>query len=175
MSVFILCVLLLAASEVAYSQISNIGSCQKLTRDDFGRSDFLSADGIVAQILQNDEMTIQVRIVGFNIVCEAAGLMKGTISSISVIITYEHLDTATTSPPMNRTEQFQMDCAIRLNGSASFSPPVVLLGGGLHTVEPNGTLDTELNDNCGSCADPTIFQDTEVDIDTHCFRTCIDQ
>ena len=172
MDVLTLFILLLATGEIAYSQRANIGSCEKLVKDDFGRSDTFSADGIVAEILQEDGMTstVQVRIDGFKIVCEVAGLMKGTISSISVIIAYQY-NTSLMSSPLNRTEQFQMDCVTSLNGNtASFSPPMILLGGGVHTLEPNGTLETQLNEKCGICADPVIIPNNRVEIDTHCFR-----
>ena len=175
MGVLTLCILLLAAGEIAYSQrAGNIGSCEKLMKDDFGRSDTFSADGIVAEILQEDGMTAgQVRIDGFKIVCEVAGLMRGTISSISVIIAYQYTNTSLMSSPLNRTEQFQMDCVNGLNdNTASFSPPMILLGGGVRTLEPNGTLETQLNEKCGICADPAIIPDIDntVEIDTHCFR-----
>jgi hypothetical protein len=147
---------------------SNIGSCPKLTRDDFGRSDILSAEGIVAKVLQNEVTEVQVRIVEFNKVCEAAGLKKDTISSISAIITYEYAD-GPLSAPINRTEQFQLDCTINIDGEGSFSPPR-LLRGDVRTLIPNGTLDTALNNKCGECVDSTIFH-TGIDIDTHCFRT----
>ena len=171
MGVLTLCILLLATGEIAYSQrAGNIGSCEKLMKGDFGRSDTFSAEGIVAEILQEDGMTAQVRIDGFKIVCEVAGLMRGTISSISVIIAYQSYRNASLVP-LNRTEQFQMDCVIGLDGNtASFSPPMILFGGGVRTLEPNGTLETQLNEKCGICADPAIIPDNAVEMDTHCFR-----
>lgn len=176
MSTLGLCMLLLVTGIVVNLQAqrpherSNIGSCQKLTRDDLGRSDVLSAAGLVVQALQEvADGSVEVRIVGFNMVCEAAGLMRDTISSISVILTYECVGTVCGSMLSNRTEQFQLDCFKGLDvDGASFRPPRLAFGGNIRTQDPNGTLDTPLDEQCGQCAAPDGIP---TDPSTHCWRT----
>lgn len=176
MKAFNFCVLVLVNVKVAHLQVpsgrSNIGSCGRLTADDIGRTDELSPGGLVALSLQDAEEdvgSVQVRIVDYNIVCEAAGLKRGTISSISVIVAYECSGGAgcVGTYRANRREQFQWDCVNDVL-EESFSPPRrISFPGSIRTQNLNSTMDTPLNESCAQCADPADGIPT--DANTHCY------
>lgn len=169
---FSFCILLLVTIKVARPQVpferSNIGSCQRLTGDDIGTWGRLSPDGIVARSLQLEEDDgVEVRIVEIEIVCEAAGQRRDTISSISVIVAYECRGGDCGNVTSNRTEQFQWDCTFGVNGDAFF-PPRRIIGGNVRTQNLSGNLDTPLNESCAQCADPA--DGIPAYADTHCYR-----
>lgn len=144
-------------------------NCPMLTGAELGNQEMLSIEGLVALALFGIEQPDDpmVRILDYQIVCESAGLFRNTASSVSVIVEFEcqtvSCEGSNANTPVNRTEQFQFDCSEILPGRIeyqSFTSPF------RRTREPNGSLDTALDDRCGLCIDPRAG--LPADPNTHC-------
>ena len=151
---------------------NNIGSCARLRRTDFGTWEAPSDRGIVAQSLQLDNGGTEdsVRVLEVSILCEAAGLRRDTVSSISALVTYECNGTTCGEAPVNRTEQFQLDCFSDVNGDSFF--PLRVEFGTVRAPDPSSTHDTPRNSRCGLCADPST-SGIATETSTYCFGMCM--
>ena len=101
---------------------SGVSSCERPSLDDFGSLDSGGSDqGIVADLSGGGDAAPQiVRIVAVNIVCEASGLTRDSLSSISVIVQYECLDTQCGGMGNVLIDQYRLDC-LESDDVASFS------------------------------------------------------
>ena len=148
---------------------ASIGSCDRLTQADIGRSDALSRDGLLPWVLITGDSASKIdnlpiiRIRHLRFVCEAAGAWRDTISSVSFLVTYDYCLTAICLPQdvETRTEQFQFDC----NTGNSFFPPSKLYGLPTRRTDPVSTNSTALQDDCWECAAP---RSDSTDNATHC-------
>ena len=137
---------------------SGVSSCERPSLDDFGSSDAAgSNEGILTGFFGGGEAGIvdpqTIRIVAVNWVCEASGLTRGSLSSISVIVQYECLDTKCGGMNNVFIDQYRLDC-IETDGVASFSG---VTSGYIRTAaaEVVGDLTTPLMDQCGRCVLPS--------------------
>ena len=194
-----LCFLLLSATllKVAHLQPSmprtDIGNCVLPTVADLGRSDVPSQDGLIAGGLTADGTDAGntrpfVRIIDFQYVCQSSGTMRGTVSSVSVVVQFETCSGTEVfcADEANREaviEQFQFNClavATDPNGGDprmnvfSFDPNTIspTVRGLVRTIESRveADLTTPLADQCGECADGTSAVGIPATDDTHCAR-----
>lgn len=149
-----------------------IGSCAQITIDDLGTTDSLSAQGLVVDALFTLNQPM-VRILRFERVCEASGLLRNTSTSISVVVEYGCMGCQDMGAPNNTvimvTEQFQFVCDqdfFEGGGSSSTYDSGRFAPGILRTPSPTAMLTTGLEDQCGLCADPAF--DPLAEQDTHC-------
>ena len=124
-----------------------------------GFRDELSSERAIA--LSFDPLPIpRVRILEFAVVCLSTGLARNTFSSISVIVRYECEGTSCGSvEAVNRTDQFDFDCTTE----GGILPPTLEGDISIRTPDPNGTLQTALDEKCGRC-----YNGPGVDPFTHC-------
>ena len=201
-----LCILLLftaATLRVAHLQPSmpsvpraDIGNCMLPTMADLGRSDVPSQDGLVAGGLTADGIDAGntrpfVRIIDFQYVCQSSGTMRGTVSSVSVVVQFETCSGTEVfcADAANREaviEQFQFDClavATDPNGGDprmnvfSFDPNTIspTVRGLVRTIASRveADLTTPLAERCGECVDGTSAIGLPATADTHCARMLI--
>ena len=119
-----LCIFLLftaATLRVVHLQPSmprmNIGNCMLPTMADLGRSDVPSQDGLVAGGLTADgtDAGADRPFVRINYVCQSSGTVRGTVSSVSVVVQFEtcsgtEVFCANEANRETVIEQFQFDC-----------------------------------------------------------------
>ena len=99
------------------------------------------------------------------IVCTAAGRTRGTIGSISVVVSFAAVGVPGTPTGffLNTTEQFQFDCTaddVFEDNTAD----------GETRSSSGASLDTVRDDQCGQCVDPNSVSSPldQADPDTHC-------
>jgi hypothetical protein len=138
------------------AQRSGISSCTIPTLDELGRSDMLSTHGLVAASFEaadgGGREPQQVRIIDFSVVCESSGVVRGSISSISLVINFECVGTICGNEVSNRTEQFQYDCF------AYTTPPLLnkSLGRRVRSLSTTATLMTTPMKKCGDCSEEVV-------------------
>ena len=137
---------------------NGISSCESPSPESFGSMDSGGSDqGIVADFFGGGDAGVVppqiVRIMAVNMVCEASGLTRGSLSSISAIVQYECLDTQCGGMNNVFIDQYRLDCLEFDDGVASFSG---VTSGEIRTVaaEVVGNLTTPLMDQCGRCVLP---------------------
>ena len=198
-----LCILLLftaATLRVVHLQPSmpsgprtDIGNCMLPTMADLGRSEVPSQDGLVAGGLTADGTDAgntrpSIRILNFQYVCQSSGTMRGTVSSVSVVVQFEtcsgtEVFCANEANRETVIEQFQFDClavATDPNGGDSrmnvfsFNPNTIspTVRGLVRTIASRveADLTTPLAEQCGECADGTSVVGIPASGDTHCAR-----
>ena len=143
---------------------NGVSSCARPSQDIFGSFDSAgSDDGIVARNFGTGDEggTLQtVRIVAVNVVCEASGLTRDSLSSISAIVEYECLDNGCGGMNMIFTDQYRLDC-IEDSGVASFSG---VTSGNVRTAAADGVvgnLTTPLDVQCSQCVFPTALRPSD--------------
>ena len=151
----------LAVIPTVYSQTveftagrSDVGNCQ--------RPDEATIAALIPESfdLGDGDSRPTVDISGMMVVCESTGLLRNTINSFSVIVSY-NCTGITGCDGTLRTEQFQYDC----NSDDTFAEALIL-GGDLRTQSPSGTLMTPLNVECGRCVESG--GDVPSNMDDHC-------
>ena len=154
-----LCVLLLTVSAPqSQSQAppprSNIGSCPPITASSLGSNTTLSTMGLVAATIDQANSASDVslvRILDSQLVCEAAGLRRDTISSFSVVARYEcqgiFCDSAVPGTPGSFTRYLSLDC----NQDDTFTMTSVQRGAELTSPTVENPLSISLNNRCGEC------------------------
>ena len=137
---------------------NGVSSCERPSLEDFGSLDSGGSNqGIVAGFFGGGDAGIvdpqTIRIVAVNRVCEASGLTRDSLGSISVIVQYECLDTQCGGMNSVFIDQYRLDC-IETNGVASFSGVTI---GDIRTAAYGvvGNLTTPLMDQCGRCVLPS--------------------
>ena len=198
-----LCILLLftaATLRVAHQQPSvpraDIGNCMLPTMADLGRSDVPSQDGLIAGGLTADgtdagNIRPFVRILAFRYVCQSSGTMRGTVSSVSVVVQFEtcsetEVFCANAANRETVIEQFQFDCLAVATDPNGGDPRMNVFAFDPNTNSPSITglvrtiasrveadLTTPLADQCGECADGTSVVGIPASGDTHCARMLI--
>lgn len=142
------------------------GDCDPVGVSDLGNPGELSTEGLIARSFGSGDGGIVpqlVRIIDFKIVCEVAGLTKGTIRGISVIATYDCMGLICSPSSVARfTSQFNFYC--RLWGLT-----LVIEGLGRND-NPTGTTETPLDITCGLCATYSRYIRTDYTNDSNCFR-----
>ena len=138
---------------------SGVSSCERPSLEDFGSSDTAgSNEGILTGFFGGGDRGFidpqTIRIVAVNRVCEASGLTRDSLGSISVIVQYECLDTQCGGTGNVFIDQYRLDC-IETNGVASFSGVTSgdIRTGAVYGVV--GNLTTPLMDQCGRCVLPS--------------------
>ena len=173
---------------------TGVGNCALPTREDLGRADMRSQDGLVAGGLRADGTEGStsprpfVRIIDYNIVCQSAGTIRGTVSSVSVVVQFEVCDgtavgCADDARAETVVEQFQFDCQAEAQDPAGGAPRRDVFTFDPDTTTPTAagivrtiasrvvaTLTTPLADQCGECADGTSAVGIPATGDTHCAR-----
>ena len=129
----------------------------------------LSSTGLVSESLVTGDTPSgtgpRVGIFDTQIVCTAAGRMRGTIGSISVVVSFlgDGVPGVPTGFLLNITEQFQFDCT----ADNVFDDNTV---DGDTRSSSGASLDTVRDDQCGQCVDPNSVSSPldQADPDTHC-------
>ena len=152
-------------------------SCPLITINDLGSTTEFSTDGLVARGIippgDTSSQRIFVRIVDFNIVCNASGDRIDTSSYVSVIVqlqcnsTNVHPSLTDCNGSTMITRQYQFQC-IEDNGQPIWG--AIVSGSTLHvqTLNPDATLSTPLAGQCRRCIDD--IQSSRADPITHCDR-----
>lgn len=129
----------------------NVGNCPPVRTEDLGRTDILSTEGVVASVLRTrfHQIPHKVQILDHQMVCQAAGLIKGTVSAISVVVRYQCEGEHCRNTSEIFVEYLNLDC--------NKSPPSFLLpspnvqrGAELSPGNPSD-LSLPLNTMCGEC------------------------
>ena len=126
---------------------SNVGNCPRLTAEDIGRSDSLSNTGIISRTfstLDGVEYPL-IRVLGFQILCESAGLYINTISSVSLIAEYQCVGYL--CPSLEVISYINLDCNI----DDSFYPPHVQRGAERVDTQDRSLLMAAVSIRCGEC------------------------
>ena len=144
----------------------NIGDCNLLSITDFGTVNFSSPLGLVSSLNSG----ISVRILDYQVVCEAAGVSRGKFSSFSAIVTYECIgDFCGDQDVAIYIMQYNFDCNNHADG-ASFLPPAVTYG--RVQTSPVSMMVPTLRTGCGLCVDPLVSElNVLIDPNTHCAGT----
>ena len=145
------------------------GDCDPVGISDLGNQGELSREGLIARSFTDGDAEIQpqlVQIADYKIVCEVAGLARGKIRGISVIVTYNCMGLLcggrNSTHVTQLTSQFNFYCN-------SLDSTLVIEGVG-HNDNPTGTTATPLDMRCGQCAAysrtiPALYTN-----DTNCYR-----
>ena len=124
----------------------------------------LSTDGLLSEAIAPGSSP-RVGIIDTQIVCTAAGLMRDTIGSVSVVVRFlaDGVPGVPTGVLLNLTEQFQFDCT----ANHVFDDNTV---DGETRSSSGASLDTVRDDQCGQCVDPNSVSSPldQADPDTHC-------
>ena len=130
----------------------------------------LSTEGLLSEALLDGDTPSgtgpRVGIFDTQIVCTAAGRMRGTIGSISVVVSFAAVGVPGAPQPgdlLNLTEQFQFDCT----ADDVFDDNIV--DGDIRSSS-GASLGTVRDDRCGQCVDPNSVSSPldQADPDTHC-------
>ena len=153
------------------------GSCTPITLQNLGNPDQLDTTGFLRETLSERENFItfrpQVRALDFHVVCEVAGITRGTVAALSFVVDYECQDRPCTEDGRNSTferEQIQYNCSsdFREGGGVDmvyefFSRPRA------RTMNPIADFATMPATRCGLCVDPAA-SGLDSDPETHCLR-----
>lgn len=157
----------------------NVGSCSVPTLQELSMGP-LGTPGLVAASFPtgNGVPPPTVRIWSFTILCQASGVSRDTLSSFSVVVFYECSMGACGSVPVNRTDQFQYDCQVRVSGGpGNFSTPFKSLGRKVLTENVTVTrLMATPSDQCGDCSKGNIsvgLVTLQPESVSHCVGKCI--
>ena len=152
-------------------------SCPLITINDLGSTTEFSTNGLVAQGIippgDTSSQSIFVRIVDFNIVCNASGDRIDTSSYVSVIVqlqcnsTNVHSTLADCNGSTMITRQYQFQC-IEDNGQPAWDAIVSGSNMNVQTLTPTATFSTPLANQCRRCIDDQ--QSSRADPITHCDR-----
>ena len=162
------------------------------TMADLGRSDVPSQDGLIAGGLTADGTDADtrpfVRILDFQYVCQSSGTMRGTVSSVSVVVQFEtcsgtEVFCANEANRDTLIEQFQFDCLAVATDPNGGDPKMNVFSFNPNTISPTvrglvrtitsrveADLTTPLAERCGECADGTSVVGLPATADTHCAR-----
>ena len=144
---YLVLVILAVSVTNIYSQVPelrrNISSCTPLTLEDLGSRESLSSVGLVARANARDGEIPVVKILEHQVVCEASGLTRGSVSATSVVVRFETI------------QYINIDCneqAGRSEGSFLEPQPTVQIG---RTINPANLSSLMLTTNtmCGLCSD----------------------
>ena len=174
-----------------------IGNCALPNVADLGRPDMLSKDGLVAggffhriRAEVGDDRPF-VRIIDFNYVCQSSGTVRGTVSSVSVVVRFVACSGSVESCADEENgytllEQFQFDCLAEATDPVSGDSKMNVFTFNPNTTAPTITglirtiasrveanLTTPLAEQCGECADGTSAIGIPATADTHCARMFI--
>ena len=172
-----------------------IGNCALPSAADLGRPDMLSKDGLVAGgfFHRTDAGAYRpfVRIIDFNYVCQSSGTVRGTVSSVSVVVRFVECSgsvefCAGEENGNTLLEQFQFDCLAEATDPVSGDSKMNVFTFNPNTTAPTITglirtiasrveadLTTPLAEQCGECADGTSAVGIPATADTHCARMFI--
>ena len=141
--------------------------CPPITVADIGSTTELTTDGNVARSLINvgegARDPVPVRVIDYRVLCDASGSRRDTSSSVSVLVKFQCMFNGGTGTLLdcngntNITRQYQFRCSDSNQWETASFP---------QTLSPSATFQTEPNNRCRSCFDPSI--DPAVDADTHC-------
>lgn len=125
--------------------------------------------GLVAQVLLDvpEAESADVRILDFHMVCESAGLTRDTVTSASVIVSYECTGRQCEgggAQPVNLNEQFTFQCS-GMRVPPDYQAPF-LSEDVLRRATPAGSFATVPERECGRCFDPA--NGIAADDVTHC-------
>ena len=158
----VLSCLLIALPWFANAQLQ----CPRITVDVLGNTTEFSTNGLLASSLQtvgeSGATVVPVKINNYTILCDASGSRRNTSSYVSVLVDFQCSFTGGTDNlakcdgMTNITRQYQYTCSSR---NEWINQRVV------QTLNSTATFQTELNDRCRLCGDPTEFS---TDPDTHC-------
>ena len=150
----ILCMILSAAHSQAPTPRSNVGSCSPITASSLGSNTTLTTMGLVAATTDQSNSgsdVSQVRILDSQLVCEAAGLRRDTISSFSVVVRFQcqgaFCGTADAGAPGTITRYLSLDC----NQDNTFTMTSVQRGDEITFPMVANPLNISLNNRCGEC------------------------
>lgn len=156
----------------------NTGSCLPVIAEDFGPTMSLDESmpfygppsGIVLSALDQPEIgPPEVRILDFHVVCESAGLMCDTTSSVSAVVTFECTGQQCQGggrDPVNVTEQFTFRCLDSDFDGRIIYEPLLFPVFPIRRLDPVASFDTAPDLQCGSCLDPA--NGIPVNDETHC-------
>ena len=165
-------IVLLVWLELASAQSQ---SCPLITINDLGSTTEFSNDGLVARgiipVGDTSSQGIFVRIMDFNIVCNASGDRINTSSFVSVVVELQCNSTSTHSTLIECdgsttiTRQYQFQC-VEQNGQPVWGTIVSGSNQFVQTLNPIATLSTPLASQCRRCIDD--LQSSRADPTTHC-------
>ena len=149
-------------------------SCAPITVGDLGNTTDFSDVGLVPRAATPAGETgdgVPVRIMDYNIVCDASGMNRSTSSFVSVVVQFQcdfPSGTGTLADcdaNTNVTRQYQFSCISgEWNGVISGNDLFV------QTLNPTATLTTPLNNQCRRCIDDQQSINPNIDNTTHCDR-----
>ncbi len=144
-----------------------VGSCTPPEITDLGRVDTFSATGLVSKsFIYLGFPEPEVQILDFHVVCESAGLVKGTVSSFSAMVMFRCRGSGCNNSVL--IQQIQADCNLPINNhSSNFEYPRIFSRGYIRTVNPIGNFSTSIDKHCGQCLDPSGSR-RQVNLLTHC-------
>ena len=125
---------------------SNVGSCPPIVGSSLGSNTTRSAMGLVSASISQTPL---VRILDYRIVCEAAGLRRGTISSFSAVVMFECQGTlcGTADAGGTFTRYLNLDC----DQDNTFAMTNVQRGTEISAPMATNPLNISLNNRCGEC------------------------
>ena len=143
-------------------QTRAVGNCPRVTEADLGRTDVLNNTGLVslATLTPNGIERPLVRILEYQVVCEAAGLTRDTVSATSVVVRYECQGVMQVCPMFVLVQYLNLDC--RTSDSFLVPEPDVQFGSEINPANNSG-LSVPLNTQCGVCTERNSGTD-------HCIR-----
>lgn len=152
----------------------NHGSCTPITLQDLANPDPLDNPGFLSETLRMDfSDRPQVRVLNFHVVCEVAGITRGTVAAVSFVVDYECQGVPCTEIGGNFTreiEQIQYNCSTDFfeGGEVEQLYETFFDINGIRTLNPIADFATVPAKRCGLCVDPVVGLDS--DPVTHCLR-----
>ena len=149
-----------------------------LVLEDLGNTSVITSIGFLSNSLgirvdttirrQAQDFFPDIRAVDFHVVCEVAGLERGTVSMVSFVADFECDNDGRSSVncppgPVLLRAQFQYNCTTGMMYDTFFFEGDVL------TENPVASFSTVPERRCGLCVDPVLSGVTS-DPETHCFR-----
>lgn len=154
----------ITSQQVYLSVPNNLGSCSRLTNDTdvLGDRNSFRNDSLLASLTINviGSHSKFVKIIRSKVLCEAPGILKGTISSVSLLVEFQEEGSATTElgqvsvdcsrDPFNPTQEYSFYPQTN-PASTAINTAIVRDGPRLRLSGIQATFSTEPELQCAQC------------------------
>ncbi len=153
------------------------GSCTPIVLQDLADIDRLSDTGLLHESLgariNRTSFRPLVRALDFHVVCEVAGITRGTVAAVSFVAEHECQGIPCTEATGNstfQTDQLQYNCSSDFieSGGVDMVYEFSLFNERIRTANQTANFDTVPATRCGRCVDPAFGLTS--DPETHCQR-----
>ena len=147
--------------------------CSLIQGGMLGRTDTASTEGLISEafVVQSGDNNAGQRplvlLLGYNVVCLAAGSTRDTYQFVSVVANFSCSGTQSECDGNTLLSQFEFGCVNGGSGS-EWSPSIQGSAVGIRTTPADGTLNTSTRTDCAICISPT--RSNLANNTNHCLR-----